>query len=276
MSNFSFKTFTSFLLVSTFVALVLSGIMLFLSPAGRVAHWTNWTLLGLGKEEWGALHILMAIVFLLGSLFHLLKFNWKVFVYYLKKKSRGFQYTRELMASLCVFGLVLAGTLMEAPPFVSVMALHDEIKDCWEEETSSPPVPHMELMSLSEIASNLQMSNEEVLDELTKLGIEGVTEAQTLKELADSSRHSPQEIFSLLQGLRGVTEPVAGSGLLGRGLGRKTLGEVSTELNIPLPKALAALRANGVEAQAGERIRDITARSEISPHELIELLGSVN
>jgi hypothetical protein len=52
--------------------------------------------MGLGKEEWGSVHILMAIVFLAGSLFHLLKFNWKVFAHYLKTKRRGFRYTREL------------------------------------------------------------------------------------------------------------------------------------------------------------------------------------
>jgi len=68
MQRFSFKTFTSFLLVLTSFSLVFSGVILFLSPRGRVAHWTDWALMGLGKEEWGAVHILMAIVFLTGSL----------------------------------------------------------------------------------------------------------------------------------------------------------------------------------------------------------------
>ena len=56
-----------------FLMLILSGTMLYVSPPGRVAHWTGWTLLGGSKEQWGAVHSLMALVFLIGGLFHLLK-----------------------------------------------------------------------------------------------------------------------------------------------------------------------------------------------------------
>ncbi len=83
-SKFSFKSFTTFILAWTFVVLILSGVMLFVSPPGRVAHWSNWTLGALTKEGWQEVHVLMAIVFLVGGLFHLLKFNWKVFTHYLK------------------------------------------------------------------------------------------------------------------------------------------------------------------------------------------------
>jgi hypothetical protein len=274
MSRFSFKTFTSFLLVLTFLALTVSGIMLFLSPPGRIAHWTNWTLFGLGKEEWGAVHILMALVFLTGSLFHLLKFNWKVFLHYLKTKQRGFRYLRELAVSIGLFGLVLVGTLMQVPPFSSVIALHEEAKAYWEGESESPPIPHMELMTLREVASNLSLTQEQLSDGLTKLGLKSIDENQTLSEIAEAAQFSPHEVYGLLQKSLGDSHGV-GSGALkpGRGMGRRTLAEISMEMEIAVDQAIEKLKANGIEANPDSRLRDLASEAGRSPHELLEILG---
>ena len=75
--NFSFKTFTSFILAWSFLALIISGAVLYVAPAGRIANWTRWQLIILTKEQWQAVHTLAAIVFLIGGLFHLLKFKLK-------------------------------------------------------------------------------------------------------------------------------------------------------------------------------------------------------
>ena len=65
--RFSAKGFTSLLLTCSFLVLAVSGIILFMTPKGRDAHWTNWTMLGLGKEGWGAVHINNSILFLAAS-----------------------------------------------------------------------------------------------------------------------------------------------------------------------------------------------------------------
>lgn len=268
MSKFSFKTFTSFLLALTFLALTVSGVMLFLSPPGRVAHWTNWTLLGLGKEEWGSLHILMALVFLIGSLFHLLKFNWKVFLHYLKTKSKGFQHQKELVASVCLFMLVLGGTLLQVPPFISVIALHEEIKGSWEEQSEAPPVPHMERMSMTEVASGLDLTEEQVTRELSSIGVEGVDGDRMLAEVADDAGRSPQEIYRLLQRVGSGTDS-PGSG---RGMGRRTLAEIAAESGVSVENAIESISEIGIQVEATDRLREIASRANMSPHELIELI----
>ncbi|MDI9444793.1 MAG: DUF4405 domain-containing protein, partial [Planctomycetota bacterium] len=51
----SAKGFTSLFLTLTFGAVASSGAILYLTPRGRVANWTDWTMLGLSKDEWAAL-----------------------------------------------------------------------------------------------------------------------------------------------------------------------------------------------------------------------------
>ena len=45
------RRLVSFTALTSFVLLALTGIMLFLSPQGRVAYWSGWRLLGLSREQ---------------------------------------------------------------------------------------------------------------------------------------------------------------------------------------------------------------------------------
>ena len=55
--KFRTRGFVSLLLALTFLVASFSGVILYLTPRGRVANWTGWTMLGLDKHEWGAIHI---------------------------------------------------------------------------------------------------------------------------------------------------------------------------------------------------------------------------
>ena len=56
---FSWKPFTSFFILLSFVVLLLSGVVLYVAPPGRIANWTQWQF-GLDKEQWQALHTVFA------------------------------------------------------------------------------------------------------------------------------------------------------------------------------------------------------------------------
>lgn len=47
------RQLTSFIITFAFVVIAISGVILYIVPPGRVANWTNWQLLGLGKEQRG-------------------------------------------------------------------------------------------------------------------------------------------------------------------------------------------------------------------------------
>ena len=53
--SLSGRGLVSVLTLTSFLVLAFTGCILFVTPPGRVANWTGWTMLGLTKHEWGAL-----------------------------------------------------------------------------------------------------------------------------------------------------------------------------------------------------------------------------
>ena len=64
---FQTKGFTSLFLTITFVALSLSGIVLYVAPRCRVADRIGWTVTGLEKGQWESIHINGALFFMMPS-----------------------------------------------------------------------------------------------------------------------------------------------------------------------------------------------------------------
>ncbi|HYN38594.1 MAG TPA: DUF4405 domain-containing protein [Rhodospirillales bacterium] len=58
------------------IILLISGVVLFIAPSGRIASATQWALLWLDKDGWVNLHNVFAILFVAGLIWHLV-FNWK-------------------------------------------------------------------------------------------------------------------------------------------------------------------------------------------------------
>lgn len=70
-SSFYTRGFTTFVLAAAFLVLAVTGAVLYITPRGRVANWTDWSLLGLDKQQWSSVHITIATLFLLAAALHL-------------------------------------------------------------------------------------------------------------------------------------------------------------------------------------------------------------
>ena len=69
--RFHWRAFVSLLVVLGFVILGTTGIGLYLTPAGRIANWSGWTLAGLTKAQWQAVHMVFGFLFVIAGAFHL-------------------------------------------------------------------------------------------------------------------------------------------------------------------------------------------------------------
>ncbi|MDQ1300585.1 MAG: hypothetical protein QG637_504, partial [Chloroflexota bacterium] len=115
--GFQWRALTSVLMTLGFMMLALSGLMLFLAPPGRVANWTNWTLLGLRKHDWGNLHIWFGTLFLVMTALHTF-FNWRPLVSYFKNRAtRSIGFRKEWAVAAVVAVVVFGGTQAGIPPF---------------------------------------------------------------------------------------------------------------------------------------------------------------
>ncbi len=134
------RSFFSLFLTFTAILLALSGIVLFLSPPSRVASDISWTFLWLGREQWLSLHLCTAFVVLILTLIHLLVYNWRVFVSYLKTRDRKVLSLRPgLFYSLLATVVILLGSALLLPPFNMVPEAREGIKDYYRGESVDEP-----------------------------------------------------------------------------------------------------------------------------------------
>lgn len=267
--KFSWRAFISFTLTWSIIVILLSGIMLYISPPGRYAHWVNWTLLGFTKEGWQAIHTLFSLAFVILSILHLVWINWNAFVSYLKSKnSKGFNKTREFVFSFIVIAVVFFGNVFSVLPFKSVMDLGENLSGSWEETEERAPVPHAELLTLAELSEQLNLSS---VDEVTKkldnhkIKYENVSR-QTLQEIAEANNSTPIEIYEI------VTKQ-AGNLRQGSGIGRKTLEDFAKDAGKTGDEALNILKDNNIKAEKSQTLRDIAANNNITPKEIFELIS---
>jgi hypothetical protein len=130
--RFAWRSLTSVLIATAFIVLVLSGIILFVSPPGRIANWTNWTILGLRKHEWIGLHVCFSALFLLVTVFHLI-FNWRPMLNNFRDRlSRRVGFRWEWLVALAICGGVWIGTRAGVPPFSSLLAFSERVKETWD------------------------------------------------------------------------------------------------------------------------------------------------
>jgi len=247
--QFRWQAFTSLLLFAIFLLVLVSGVVLYISPRGRVANWTGWSVLGLDKEGWASFHTAMASVFLVVALIHLC-LNWRMFWGYIKKKAAwSLNLKVELVAAAIGTTAVAAAALSFAPPFGAIVAGRSFFRDYWESHSPAAPVPHAEEFTLQRLARIAGVSVDQIVDALDQLGAKQATAESTLAQAAADSGTTPNRLFrqlaeqfpqlsdSAARGPRGGFGPGGmgpgfgwGGGMgPGFGRGRYALGQSDTE-----------------------------------------------
>jgi len=107
---------TSFFTLFGFMIMSVTGLVLYIVPAGRVAYWVTWELIGLTKTDWGNIHILSSILFIVAGIFHTY-FNWKPLMNYFKSKiTTKIKLRRELIISTVVSLWIIVSSIWPIPP----------------------------------------------------------------------------------------------------------------------------------------------------------------
>jgi hypothetical protein len=264
--KFNTKAFISFLVLFIWIILVITGIVLYLSPPGRVANWVEWRFFGLTKEDWQSIHTIFSFTFIIIAALHLY-YNWIVFWSYLKSKvAQGIKMKRELLLAgslVMVTGILV---LMELPPFQNVMDFGEYLSDSWSNEKSEPPIPHAELMTLSEYAVRTKQNNDILLKSLTKLSVQPVDTLMTIAQIANLNGLSPRDLIALLN-----QQPPQTSQYLG--YGRKNFSIVCQELGISQETALQKLSEKNIFVKEDKILKEIADEYDLKPIDIIKIIG---
>ena len=267
------RRLTSLTALLTFVVLVTSGAVLFLTPQGRVAFWSEWRLWGLTKEAWGSLHILLSLLFLVAGVVHIV-LNWAAILTYLRDHTRKMRViTPESVASVLLTGLFTAGALLGWPPFRWVMDLNLYAKDQGSRTYGEPPYGHAEQSTLQSFAQKTGLDLEKAQSLLKARGIAFQGPQQRIQDIAKQNGLTPQQVYLAMKAaelakapVRGLPEEVA------PGLGRKTLAELCREYQLDLPQVRALLEARNIKVKVDQPIRALAEANGLGPHELYALI----
>lgn len=261
----------------SFVLETVSGVVLYIVPPGRIAHWTNWKLWGYTKEQWAAMHTILGYVFLIFAVLHIY-YNWKPILNYVKSKVKaGLRMRWELVLSLVITLLIFIATVISLPPFSTVMDIGENFKNSWEESKNEPFVPHAELMRFDEFVKRIKIPEERALRTLESAGILVRDRDTLIKDVAKDNSVAPSEIHNILiKSLsREEQDKLSKTGEhkpLGGGFGMKSLEQVALEFGLSVDEAVDILQSNGITAEKDDLIKTIAENSGKKPFEVVNLL----
>ncbi len=195
----SLRKVTSLTTLLSFILLIITSIILYITPQGKIAHWANWRCWGIGKEEWGALHTNLGLLFLIAGIVHTV-LNWTPIVAYLKNKAKKFRlFTVDFNISLVITLVITVMTLFNLPPINAIQTFNESIKDTAAEKYGNPPYGHAENSSIETFCRRTRTDLETAMENLATAKLESISAEATLSEIAEANHLSPQQVYDIIE-----------------------------------------------------------------------------
>ncbi len=268
------RKITSLTSLVAFVLLLLSSLVLYIVPAGRVAYWADWRLWGLSRESWGAVHINLGVLMLIAMVFHVY-YNWGAIVSYLKNQKKEVRIvTPDFIVSVVITSLVIVGTLAGIPPLSSVIQLGEKISESANIKYGEPPYGHAELSAFSDFARNINVPLEEGLLKLEQAGILVAGPGETIQSIAANNNIAPQALYLLIKpeaGEASVTMPETAPA----GTGNRTLEQLCSMYHLDVARIVAGLAQQGITAESQQTMRAIAVAHGVDPHAIYAAIYAI-
>ncbi|MCF8069826.1 MAG: DUF4405 domain-containing protein [Desulfobacterales bacterium] len=276
----SIRRITSLTAFLSFFIIVLTAIVLYVAPQGRIAYWADWRLWGLTKDQWGAIHINLGWLFLLSLILHIY-YNWKPLILYLKNKASELKiFTKEFNTALIVTVVFIIGSYSEIAPFSTIISFSDGLKDSAAVKYGEPPYGHAELSSLKTFTKKTGIDLNTGIDLLKKAGIKVDNSSQTLKEVAGNNDLSPQKLYVAMttalkyesvqqEKEKNLPETVP------PGTGKLTLADFCTQYNLNMKVIIRSLKVSNIIFEEEMTIKKIAEENNISPSDIYEQIKSI-
>ena len=265
----SLKKITSLTMMLVMLVMTYTGIILFITPPGRIANWANWELLGLSKKEYGEIHSIFMVLFIIMTLIHVY-YNWTPITNYMKNKAKEMiVLTKDMLIAFILVLIFFLGTLYQVTPFSSFLDFGDGIKNSWEKEYGTAPYSHAELSSFSKFTKKMGYDLEKSKEILKSNNIKFEV-SQSLSQIGKENNLSPQFIYKLLSK---NLEKAGEKKIKLTGLGRKTIGEVAETLGLSNKEFILKLKTLGIKAKENDKFKISLENYDKSPMDVMEELG---
>jgi hypothetical protein len=258
-----------------FILVLLTSIILYIVPQGRVAYWADWRLWGFTKEQWGNIHIVNGLLFLL-SLFLHIYYNWRPIVSYMKNKAKALKiFTKEFNVALGLTFMFTFGTLIEVPPFQWVLDLNGYIKDAAAVKYGEPPYGHAELSALKTFAKKQGLDLKESMASLKSAGMKFDSEKQTLKDIARQNNVSPQQVYIAMKPVESVSKTTSLPDSPPPGFGKRNLADICQEYQLNVKAVVRGLAEKNIKTDTDMTIKSIAEAHSVGPMDVFEAIKEI-
>jgi succinate dehydrogenase hydrophobic anchor subunit len=304
------RGFISLLTALSFLIMTVSGIILFITPQGRIAYWLDWSFWGISKTQWGDMHITTSLLFALAGLWHTW-LNWRALVSYFQDKiKKTVALKAELVAAAIITVFCTVGGIYKTPPLSYILIFNDYIKESWVKTPEDEPViSHAELLSIKNFLKKVDIELEPALELLKKQGIKVAGPEEKLLDIARNNRTSPSAIYKLLKTLEQKPVASAPAAILpqqeakktppsstpsevksvppasktwtlelvqkefeGKGVGRKTLADICKEHGLDQGAIIKKLAAKKITMASSDTLKKISEERGELPIDVLKVI----
>ncbi len=276
------RSLASLMTAAGFIVMTVSGIVAFVVPHGRIAYWTDWRFWGLTKTNWGDVHIIGCVLFLIAGGFHIY-LNWRPLTGYLLDRVKGrIKFTRELAVTILVTVWVIVGAIYRIPPLSYIANLSDLAKESWVGREYEPPFGRAELLDLRSFCKKQEIPIDQARAALQAGGINVSDPKDSLAEIAKMNGKSPLHLYMIVKSLEGKAAPKAEppafspqeveEKFAGSGIGRKTLAEVTVSMKLDKARIAARLAGLNIGINEDEPLKQAAERNKLAPIELLKAI----
>ena len=284
--NLNVRSLMTFFVAASFLACIITGIVIFITPQGRIANWVDWELLGLPKEDWANIHIVFSVLFIIAGIIHLYPYNWPTFKAFLARRENGRlnmkKPRKEVIFALLLAGVLITGAVTKAPPFSYLFDFNAWAKEAWVvSDDFQPPFGHAEEVALASFSKKMNMDLKKAVAELRSHGLKFEGPRQSLGEIAKLNGMSAMDVYMRIKKFEKQPEAVAASAYTaelveerfnGTGVGKKTLTQLCEKIGFPMDKAKKRLSKAGVEATGTETMKDLANKLKVTPIDILKLV----
>ena len=259
-----YQRFVSLSAGLSFVVLFLSSGVLYFIPDRKVTAWTEWSFLGLDKQQWDNLHINLGIFFLVMMVWHIY-FNWKPLTNYLKIKKELKIFTREFNVALIWVTIFTVGTISMTIPLSILVNLGNGIKAINALEDGNPPFGYAEESSFRDFCILADINETKALTLLKSKQITVKSDKQSLKEIASLNNSSPKDIYNLIRNSE-VKLPLPSE--IPIGIAHKSIKRLSSEYQLDVERMLAYCAYYDMKIEVDKTFKRIAKENNLHPAKL--------
>ncbi len=265
------RRITSLTALISFLLIMITSVILYIVPQGRIAYWSDWHLWGFSKTDWGNLHINLGVLFLLSIFLHIY-YNWKPIINYMKNRDKKLTiFSKNFNAALFITIIVGLGTYFMVPPFSTFLIVSENIKDAGARKYGEPPFGHAELSPLDSFVKKMGLNLDISLDKLKAAGIKIDQPDQIFLEIAKNNNTSPKKIFELIDE-KTKTQTTMLPEIPASGTGNKTFLQLCNENKLDPAILSKDLGLKGLKIANDKKIKTLADSNQITSIQLYDLI----